>query len=371
VQASADHFSRDAIIESNDLSLDQLQINLERKMNEILVTIRRKSTATNSAMRLLGYVQFKYDKDNLGVLHVANFNAKLQETHLTMGGTSKADKRNQAGQHGEGLKLAALIFRRWPQNYSVRCATSSCYLKFNLNKKRSLVCAVSEPNQQRLRKLVEHENIRKAQGKPREAKANMWEDVEWEIGTVRKLADGQKTSKIPLVEFEEWLGVTLDIAPPMKMIRTPHGSVILDDKYAGKAYLSNLLLPNASSSGLPYSFGYNFLQGKTNRDRGSLSNPQEEAKVITNIWTSALLHADEETRKDLLQKYTLLLRNHRNTRADVNFAESYVPPEIARMVWKHLLPTGTNTSTAPTFYYCEKCDTQVSETASVVRSAHT
>lgn len=282
-----------------------------------------------------------------------------------MGCTTKANKSNQAGQHGEGLKLAALIFRRRPQNYSVRCGTNSHYLNFKFNDKLSLVCRSSSPTKT-LDKLKAEDRARRERCLPREATANIWEDVVWEIGTVRKYNGGQKTSKIPLVEFEQWLSMTLDIAPPTKITRTPHGFLILDEKYAGKVYLRNLLLPNASSSGLPYSFGYNFLQGKTNRDRGSLSNPKEEAKVITNIWTSALLHGDEETRKDLLHKYTLLLRNHRNTHADVNFAESYVPPEIAKVVWKHFLSPG-NSFTPPALYYCEKGDTQVSGTAAVAR----
>ena len=38
-----------------------------------------------------------------------------------MGGTSKAGNKNQAGAHGEGLKLALLVLMRGEQNHCVRC----------------------------------------------------------------------------------------------------------------------------------------------------------------------------------------------------------------------------------------------------------
>lgn len=281
--------SRDAIIESAGLELEHLDINLERKEKETLVTIRAKPRPASRAVpsvdstELLGFILFKYDDKNLGVVQVANFKAKLREKHLTMGVTSKVGKSDQAGQHGEGLKLAALIFRRSPQNYSVRCTTSSRYLNFQLDHRRSLVCTVMKPDYKNLVKLKEREIARKRDGLPREAKANMWEDVMWEIGAVRPIDGGKKTARVPQQEFGNWLNMTLDIAAPTRVIQTPHGSLILDEKYAGRVCLSNLQLLNASACDLPYKYGYSLKEGRTNRDRESMSSARKEAHVIANI----------------------------------------------------------------------------------------
>lgn len=97
-----------------------------------------------------------------------------------------------------------------------------------------------------------------------------------------------------------------------------------------------------------------------------MSNAQEEAKVITQIWAAALLEADDESTEsqiDLLQKYTLPLSKHRNTQADVYLAESPVGVEVARKVWQRLLTARSDNSSGLPFYYCENGDTQVSDYA--------
>lgn len=125
-------------------------------------------------------------------------------------------------------------------------------MNFKLDRMRSLVCTVSTPG---LDKQKDEDMVRKEKGASQEPKPKTWEDVVWKIGTVRTYDSGQKASKIPLAQFEEWLSMTPDIAPRTKIIQTPDGSLILDHKYAGKVYLQNLLLPNASSSGMEYMFG--------------------------------------------------------------------------------------------------------------------
>jgi hypothetical protein len=85
---------------------------MTKSKHEILIEIRHPTQKEAGGRNVLcGFIRFRYDDNNEGVLEIVNFNAKLQRWHLGFGGTSKAKATEQAGQHGEGMKLAALIMR--------------------------------------------------------------------------------------------------------------------------------------------------------------------------------------------------------------------------------------------------------------------
>jgi hypothetical protein len=71
--------------------------------------------------QLLGFFHFKWDKDGYCVkgIKMANFNATLPYHALATGATSKAAGSGHTGQHGESLKLSALVFRRNNFNYLI------------------------------------------------------------------------------------------------------------------------------------------------------------------------------------------------------------------------------------------------------------
>jgi hypothetical protein len=52
-------------------------------------------------------------------LEVANFKATLPYQSLGTGATSKASDSGQTGQHGEGMKLSALLFRHSDYNFRI------------------------------------------------------------------------------------------------------------------------------------------------------------------------------------------------------------------------------------------------------------
>jgi hypothetical protein len=125
-----DNDSKDGILKSFGIKERDFKPEYQESRGEILIQVfKPQAETTNGTMELCGYIRFKWGSDGCGTLEMANFRANLQRHYLGFGGTTKAKDPNQAGQHGEGLKLAALVFRRHPNNYGVRFHSS----KFNWN----------------------------------------------------------------------------------------------------------------------------------------------------------------------------------------------------------------------------------------------
>lgn len=103
----------------------------------ILIEARHPQTK-----KLLGFIKFRYDKEGycIGGLEMANFKTKLEYSHLGTGGTTKANDKRQTGQHGDGLKLCALVFRR--NNYNIHYESNGFKWRF-LYKKGSLACSLT------------------------------------------------------------------------------------------------------------------------------------------------------------------------------------------------------------------------------------
>ena len=164
-----------------------------------------------------------------------------------------------------------------------------------------------------------------------EFKNRIWKDVAVTIGSGRQ----PQTRRVEQKEFIQWLGVTFNIqgfSTPTDIIETSAGDLILDSNFANKTYLKGLLLPSPASGTNNYHYGYNFRHGQVNRDREQLTNAQEEAKRLANLWQDAI----EQREGVALAKYAAMLRD--SPRApDVKHADDYVLRATAQKIWKHLL----------------------------------
>lgn len=217
----------------------------------------------------LGYIRFKYDKTTrAGVLTISNFDARPHLWHFMFRGTSKDKDSKQTGQHGEGLKMAILIFRKHPHNHTMRIEASGFSWVFNFDGQRQLVCNLTRIGKDQIRKekLAVH-------GQPRNTKAHCWSDVSIVIGEPRSQTDATGTqvtsAKILFSDVENWLEICLDFKNH-KTVPTKTGELILDENCANKLYLQGFNLSSSSNAAKSYRFGYNFFQGYTDRERRAI-----------------------------------------------------------------------------------------------------
>ena len=158
------HHRRDGILRSFQLPLSEFKTTYTEKKRVISITVQHPVTSN-----LLGFIRFQFDKDGycVGGLKMANFKATLPYDALGTGVTSKAHDSGQTGQHGEGMKLSALVFRRKNLNFRIE----SGGFKWNfIYKKGELACRLSRMPEKTLSKLK-----LKAQGQPRTEIAHPWE----------------------------------------------------------------------------------------------------------------------------------------------------------------------------------------------------
>ena len=95
---------RDGILEAFNLDLPEFHpVYIENK-RVILIEVRQPNT-----QELLRFIRFQSNKDGycVGGLLMANFKATLKYRNL---GPTKATDEGQTGQHGDGMKLSALVF---------------------------------------------------------------------------------------------------------------------------------------------------------------------------------------------------------------------------------------------------------------------
>jgi hypothetical protein len=269
----------------------------------------------------LGFIRYSKAK---GTLELTNFKAQLERKALDQGFTTKRDKKQLAGTHGEGFKVASLVMLR--QGHQVRYEASKCYWNFRFggSENHQLYCGFQPITETLLQKQMAAYHTKVKEGTSRELKANIWEDVSVKIGQVFR----SKANKIKMADFKEWLKVSLDLDHPSKVIETALGSLILDPRFKGRIYLKGLLLENNKNS----KFGYNLYYGFTNRDRQMLTNQVLEAKVLARIWEEAI----EVSAVDTLHDYVTMLWDDEQW-ADVNLAKDHISKATANKIWQHLL----------------------------------
>ncbi len=288
----------------------------------------------------LGYIRFS-GKDGLGTVEITNRKATFRPGHLDLGGTWKASDKDQAGAHGEGLKVALLVMMRRGQNHRVRCWSGGFNWFFDFTTQGKLVT--------RLRRLSP-ENILKAREKAGEqagktlipVAASPTEDVQLFIGENGKGRDSGGTQvrrdQVRLEEFQGWLkaAVFLQDVNNERIVCTKYGDLITEPRLRGNIYLKGLLLAestpenSASRTGKYLAFGYNFAVGSTNRERECLSSDQEESRAIMSIWSQALVV------KPALVKALSHLLNSTNTYADVSRAAANMKVSTAFQLKQYL-----------------------------------
>jgi hypothetical protein len=149
-----------------------------------------------------------------GVLTICNFNARLQLWHLSFGGSSKDTDDTQAGQHGEGMKLGIVVFRKYPYCHTVRVEASGFSWFFNFNKDHQLLCRLQRVSRERIKK-----EKRAAVGQRQITNPRCWADVSIVVGepkrTMGENGVKEKGQQISLVDFEEWLFASISKPPAL------------------------------------------------------------------------------------------------------------------------------------------------------------
>ena len=341
---------RDGILSSFNLNLSQFHPTYTENEKKRVILIEARHPDTKD---LLGFIQFKHDKDGYckDGLKIVNFKATLKYRNLGTGATTKFHDDRQTGQHGDGMKVSALVYRR--EGYNVCYESSGFRWKF-IYKKGNLVCSLTRIKEKTLEKM-----IAKAKGRPRTYDSHPWEDVCLTVGSKDSTQDefGFKKpgERLHITEFKEWLTVTLDINPPQNIIRTIHGDLIRDPKYQGHMYLRSLLLPDGGIKGKNYVYGYNFAEGRTSIDRNALMGVGEESEGISAIWTAAM-RTDESTDSELVSDYTQLLLSSINKKGDVMMQiedgkGELMQSDVTGWIWTKMKTLNTDQEGRAAFYY--------------------
>ena len=136
----------------------------------------------------------------------------------------------------------------------------------------------------------------------------------------------------------------MDRASRRQVINTPSGNLILDETFANKIFLKGILLDKGSVTGKEFSYGYNLLEGKVDRERQKLKSPQEQGQLLTKIWATVI-----QKDPSLLSYYVKLFRSEAYLlSADVELAEDYITSATAAQIWEPLLATNVKKGF---FYY--------------------
>ncbi|KAL8365390.1 hypothetical protein RB595_004273 [Gaeumannomyces hyphopodioides] len=271
-----------------------------------------RAAGRRGAKETLGYIRFDEAK---GTVDIVNRKATLHPGHLDLGGTSKTNAPEQAGSHGEGLKLALLVLMRGPQNHAVMCRSGGFTWQFDFTKTGHLVTHLI-----RMPESMKRNVYQEAYGLVQQPHSLLPfapvldHDVHFIVGGTGTGRDesGGRIDRVPVCrhEFDDWVGVALFLsdAPHGGIISTPAGDLLTAPQFRGKLYLKGLLLEestptrSASVTNLNLKFGYSFAAGKTHRERKSVEGAGEESAALLSIWSAVLRKKPEmvEELSDLL-----------------------------------------------------------------------
>ncbi|KAH8589310.1 hypothetical protein B0O99DRAFT_676727 [Bisporella sp. PMI_857] len=321
----------DGIVEAKNITRNTIIYLHDETATAYTITLRHK--ATN---KVLGFIQYDRKK---GEVQMSNYGAQLPRRCLELGVSTKRGMKRLAGTHGEGFKVGALVMVR--EGYKVRYEASSFYWNFSFGgkDKRTLYCNLSPQSAAKLQRERDAYGRLDADAKVRRLKGNIWEDVTVRIGCIHGCSGGNRVQED---QFKAWLTASIDLVQPSAVIETFYGQIILDPSFRNKIFLKGLLLETSRN----HQYGYNFFEGHVNRDRQRMTNTEEEALLLAQIWGEAIQdNAGKEN--TILHKYTMmLLRHDRKPLADVKLAKDYITIDVARHIWKYLIRTNPNH-----FYY--------------------
>ncbi|KAI1105884.1 hypothetical protein F4804DRAFT_330804 [Jackrogersella minutella] len=324
--------------------LQEFTVVLEEDEDEIVY----KAIASGSSRRTpgksekcLGYIRWAR-RNGAGFVDITNRQATLEPWHLDMGSTSKKNDKNQAGMHGEGLKVALLVLMRGPHNHAVRCLSGGFSWTFNFTSQRRLVACPVRMTPDAVMKVRDQARS-EVNRTLLPIAVNPGEDVQFLIGAIAKGRDegGYPTERneVTREEFENWTraAIFLQKIADGGIIKTKKGDLITDSRFSGSIYLKGLLLKesqlgrSASITGKKMYCGYNFAAGATNRERESMATADDESRKILAIWNQALL-----TQASLIGQLHKLL-NSNTEFADVDRAELFTQQETKDRIRAYIL----------------------------------
>lgn len=308
------------------------------RTTEIVFKAFRDGADRNKVEECLGFVRFK-GRDRAGTVELANLNARLHPEHLQIGGTTKRGDENQAGAHGEGINLSALVFMR--KNIHVRYQSTGFNWNFNFRNK-CLAFSVHRIDMTR----EEARQPRKSTSKIVTPGVVADRDIKLIIGESRRGRDEKglqvKRGPVQQAAFESWTKVALFLPQhdneDTGVISTYHGDLLTADNHRGKLYLKGLLLcesnkfASASLTGRPLRFGYNFAGGHTNRDRRSVKNASEESRAMCDILSGAI-----KKKPEMIGSLVDILNTTETDSADIAWAEKYWPKDVGLLIRGYLL----------------------------------
>ncbi|KAI8204078.1 hypothetical protein KHU50_003146 [Colletotrichum sp. SAR 10_65] len=291
-------------------------------------------------------VGFIVHKAKTGTVEIANFNANLSMDDLSIGGSTKRNNDKFAGVHGEGFKVAALVMVR--SGIPVRIQSTSANWNFGFNgvNKDRFYCKISKPNTRN----VDYETASLTQqtmGGTLRSDLVSYSSRDVTIQLSHPATGRGYRNPITADEFRGWTTVSLDLSnpDPDKMIRTQHGDLVLDERFAGQIYLKGFKVSAPTLGSKSYRFCYNFATGKLGRDRERMTSHDKEAETLANIWETAVAG----DHGNLVQRYVELFSEDC---VDIISAEK-ASRILARRIW-----TWLTTSQPGAFYYSEGSDSK-------------
>lgn len=271
---------------------------------------------------------------------------------LAIGKDTKRGDSVSAGAYGEGLKIAALIMvRNW---IPIRIRSRSAHWNFELHNNR-LSCQISHQNDSKIAAEKLHFRKQTSGGKLRsELVSYSYKDVTVQLCNPESIGD---RARISAERFRKWTTVSLDLRSPDpdKIIRTPHGGLIIDQRFKGQIYLKELRVESDGLGGKSFKFGYNFVTGMFNRERERWTSDDEDAEALAKIWETAVA----DGHGNLVQRYIELFSE--------DCAEVVSAEKVSRIL-AHRIWTWLRTSQPGAFYYSEASDSMYDGVDQVRRS---
>ncbi|KAF5510334.1 hypothetical protein CGCS363_v002124 [Colletotrichum siamense] len=291
-------------------------------------------------------VGFIVHKAKTGTVEIANFNANLSMDDLSIGGSTKRNNDKFAGVHGEGFKVAALVMVRSGIPIRIQSTSANWNFGFNGVNKDRFYCKISKPNTRN----VDYETASLTQqtmGGTLRSDLVSYSSRDVTIQLSHPATGRGYRNPITADEFRGWTTVSLDLSnpDPDKMIRTQHGDLVLDERFAGQIYLKGFKVSAPTLGSKSYRFCYNFATGKLGRDRERMTSHDKEAETLAIIWETAVAG----DHGNLVQRYVELFSEDC---VDIISAEK-ASRILARRIW-----TWLRTSQPGAFYYSEGSDSK-------------
>ncbi|KAI1766405.1 hypothetical protein GGR53DRAFT_464473 [Hypoxylon sp. FL1150] len=261
---------RDGIIKSFHISESKVQVTCQEDEKQIIYRLMEREGKC-----CLGYIRWSRIM-GAGTVDILNRGATLQPWNLDMGGTTKENEANQAGAHGEGIKIAILVLMRQPQDHAVQCYSGGYWWSFYFDSHGKLVAYISRaPLPRGMFGPIRDVWHRADEETHRHPFLSLY--VSGKTNTVRLLIDnkgrhekGFKPQKeVTREEFKEWTKAALFLqeVDAENIVTTRDGDLIFDPRFTGHVYMTGLLLEesapgrSASITGETLHYGHNFAKG--------------------------------------------------------------------------------------------------------------